>query len=181
MIHIEVTGPTAGNGWWKELAGLYLGETAGQEFSIHCWKDEEDCIQKALDYGAVQPSNWAYGTQVAGGVTAEFGDFLLSSAQYQKQGPDFGEQMTPFFGVFLGGVFSSSHYGRELDVAELEGERGRALKELLEQLKQEDWLNICEYRELNEMKQSPPAMPAGSVSARRSGSGGGEAQVVLRP
>ena len=22
MIHIEVTGPTAGNGWWKELAGL---------------------------------------------------------------------------------------------------------------------------------------------------------------
>ena len=97
MIHIEVTGPTAGNGWWKELAGLYLGETAGQEFSIHCWKDEEDCIQKALDYGAVQPSNWAYGTQVAGGVTAEFGDFLLSSAQYQKQGPDFGEQMTPFF------------------------------------------------------------------------------------
>ena len=149
MIHIEVTGPTAGNGWWKELAGLYLGETAGQEFSIHCWKDEEDCIQKALDYGAVQPSNWAYGTQVAGGVTAEFGDFLLSSAQYQKQGPDFGEQMTPFFGVFLGGVFSSSHCGRELDVAELEGERGRALQELLEQLKQEDWLNICEYQELN--------------------------------
>ena len=150
MIHVEVTGPTEGNGWWKELAGLYLGETAGQEFAIHCWKDEVEEIQLALGYGAVQPSNWAYGTQIAGGVTAEFGDFLLSSAQYQKQGPDLGEQMTPFFGVFLGGVFSSSHYGRELDVAELEGEPGRALEALLERLKQKDWLTIYEYREQGE-------------------------------
>lgn len=41
MVHIEVIGPVPDLSWWKELAGLYLRESLGQEFSIHCWKDEE--------------------------------------------------------------------------------------------------------------------------------------------
>ena len=41
MVHIEVTGPVPDLNWWKQLTGLYLRETLGQEFSIHCWKDEE--------------------------------------------------------------------------------------------------------------------------------------------
>ena len=145
MIHMEVTGPSEGGGWWKELAGLYLRENMGEPFSIHCWQDEEVEIQLALSCGVVQPSNWAYGTEIVGTVTEEFADLLLAHAQYQKQGPDFGEQMTPFFGVFLGKSFSSSHYGRELDVKELGGPAGQALDELLKRLEGKDWLTVYRY------------------------------------
>ena len=53
--------------------------------------------------------------------------------------------MTPFFGIFLGSTFSSSHYGREVDIQPLQGSCGAALDALLEELKQKDWVTIYEY------------------------------------
>ena len=59
MVHIEVIGPAESDSWWRELAGLYLRASLGEQFAIHCWKDETQAIQQALQYGAVQPMNWA--------------------------------------------------------------------------------------------------------------------------
>ena len=145
MVHIEVTGPVPDLNWWKELTGLYLRETLGQEFSIHCWKDEEQEIQLALGYGVVHPSDWAFGTEISGPVTEPFLSFLLDQSQVLQTGPDGGAQMTPFFGIFLGSTFSSSHYGREVDIQPLQGSCGAALDALLEELKQKDWVTIYEY------------------------------------
>lgn len=145
MTHIEVTGPAEGNSWWKELAGLYLRENLGKKFSIHCWKEEEEAIRQAMDYGAVQPSNWAYGTEIVGQVTGAFADFLLGSAQFQSIGPDFGAQMTTFFNVFLGEDFYSAHYGRELDVRPITGEGAEAWAVLQNRLARQDWLTVYDY------------------------------------
>ena len=142
MVHIEVIGPAESGSWWRELAGLYLRASLGEQFAIHCWKDETQAIQQALQYGAVQPVNWAYGTVVTGTVTEKFQKFLLDSAVFQREGPDSGTQFTPFFGVFLGNAFCSSHYGRELDVEELGGSLEAEWKALLNGLAQKDWLTL---------------------------------------
>ena len=139
MLHIEVIAPPEGNAWWKELTGLYLRENQGQEFAIHCWRDEEEALEQALRFGRIQPSDWAYGTCVTGKVTEDFAQALLAGAQFQREGPDSSAQMTPFFNVFLGSSFSSSHYGRELDVEELSGP---AWDTLMENLSQKDWLTL---------------------------------------
>lgn len=145
MVHIEVIGPVPDLSWWKELAGLYLRESLGREFSIHCWKDEKAEIQQALRYGTVRPSVWAYGTEMTGPVTEAFADFLLETARFQPTGPDGGAQMTPFFSVFLGDVFSSSHYGRELDVRPIAGEGAADWTALRERLARQEWLTVYDY------------------------------------
>ena len=145
MVHIEATGPAQGNGWWKELAGWYLQKTMGQGFAIHCWEDEREEIRQALGCGTVRPSSWAYGAVITGKVTKEFGAFLLSSARFQKTGPDGGAQMTPFFNVFLGDVFFSAHYGREVDMKLPAGEQDGELGALLEALSRKEWLTVYPY------------------------------------
>ena len=142
MVHIEVVGPVLENGWWKELTKLYLKENLGQEFTIHCWKDEEAVAELALCHGKIKPVDWAYGVAVTGTVTEAFAAFLLEQSQFQEEGPDSGAMMTPFFGVFLGSSFSSSHYGREIDIEPIPGARGAELRALLENLAQRDWLTV---------------------------------------
>ena len=99
-----------GNGKWKALLTEYL-KTA-KTFEIHCWNDEPEWIELALQYGYLKESDWQHGKIIVGSVTPEFTSMLLDLPK--PTDTEIYNKMTPFFNVFLDDDFSSSHYGTEV-------------------------------------------------------------------
>lgn len=95
---------------WKTSLAAYL-ETA-HSFEIHCWTEETDWIEFALQYGTRKESDWQYGTIITGPVTPAFAEMLLTMPK--PENTDCFRKLTPFFNVFLDDTFQSSHYGTEL-------------------------------------------------------------------
>ena len=81
-------------------------------FEIHCWNEEPEWIELALQYGSLKDDNWQYGKIITGDVTPEFVQMLLS--QTEPADTEIYNKMTPFFNVFLDDMFQSCHYGTEL-------------------------------------------------------------------
>ena len=81
-------------------------------FEIHCWNEETEWIKLALQYGSLKEDDWQYGKIIAGDVTPEFVQMLLS--QPMPADTEIYNKMTPFFDVFLDDKFQSCHYGTEL-------------------------------------------------------------------
>ena len=81
-------------------------------FEIHCWNEETEWIELALRYGSLKDDDWQYGKIIAGDVTPEFVQMLLS--QPKLVDIDIYNKMTPFFNIFLDDRFQSCHYGTEL-------------------------------------------------------------------
>ena len=101
---------------WLELitAALKYAKT----FEIHCWNEEEEWIEVALKYGTIKESDWKYGKIVAGNVTREFSDMLLSMPK--PTDTEIYNKMTPFFSIFLDEYnFQSCHYGTEIYIKEV--------------------------------------------------------------
>ena len=102
------------NSKWLELITEAL--KSAKSFEIHCWNEENEWIEVALKYGTLKESNWKYGKIVAGDVTKEFSDMLLSMPK--PTDIEIYNKMTPFFNVFLDDSFQSCHYGTEVYVEE---------------------------------------------------------------
>ena len=83
-----------------------------KNFEIHCWNEEKEWIEVALQYGAFKDSNWKYGKIIEGTVTQEFTEMVLGMPK--PQDIEIYNKMTPFFNVFLDDSFQSSHYGTEI-------------------------------------------------------------------
>lgn len=66
-----------GNGKWKALLTEYL-KTA-KTFEIHCWNEETEWIELALQYGYLKESDWQHGKIIGGSVTPEFASMLLGN------------------------------------------------------------------------------------------------------
>ena len=98
------------NSKWKALL-LERLKTA-KTFEIHCWNEETEWIELALQYGNLKESDWQYGKIIVGSVTPEFTSMLL--ALPKPTDTEIYNKMTPFFNVFLDNGFSSSHYGTEV-------------------------------------------------------------------
>ena len=81
-------------------------------FEIHCWNEETEWIELALQYGSLKEDDWKYGKIIAGDVTPEFVQMLLG--QPKPTDIEIYNKMTPFFNVFLDDKFQSCHYGTEL-------------------------------------------------------------------
>ena len=81
-------------------------------FEIHCWNEETEWIELALQYGSLKDDDWRHGKIIAGDVTPEFVQMLLS--QPKPIDTEIENKMTPFFNVFLDDRFQSCHYGTEL-------------------------------------------------------------------
>lgn len=94
---------------WIELISGYL--TTARVFEIHCWNEELEWIELALQYGKLKDDDWKYGKIIAGDVTPQFTDMLLE--QPKPTDTEFDNKMTPFFNVFLDDNFQSCHYGTE--------------------------------------------------------------------
>ena len=81
-------------------------------FEIHCWNEETEWIELALQYGSLKDDDWRHGKIITGNVTPEFVQMLLG--QPKPADTEIYNKMTPFFNVFLGDKFQSCHYGTEL-------------------------------------------------------------------
>lgn len=95
---------------WKGILEPQLRRAAS--FEIHCWAEETEEIAAALPFGQRKDTDWPWGTVIAGAVTPEFTDFLLSLPK--PTDTEIYNKMTPFFSLFLDTGFSSEHYGTEL-------------------------------------------------------------------
>ena len=81
-------------------------------FEIHCWNEETEWIELALQYGSLKDDDWRYGKIITGDVTPEFVQMLLGLPK--PTDVEIENKMTPFFNVFLDDKFQSCHYGTEL-------------------------------------------------------------------
>ena len=81
-------------------------------FEIHCWNEETEWIELALQYGSLKDDDWRHGKIIVGDVTPEFVQMLLG--QPKPADTEIYNKMTPFFNVFLDDKFQSCHYGTEL-------------------------------------------------------------------
>lgn len=95
---------------WKGILEPQLRRASS--FEIHCWAEETEEIAAALHFGQRKETDWPWGTVIAGAVTPEFTDFLLSLPK--PTDTEIYNKMTPFFSLFLDTGFSSEHYGTEL-------------------------------------------------------------------
>ena len=98
----------------KWLAYITAALDEAKTFEIHCWNEETEWIELALRYGQLKNDDWRYGKIIAGDVTPEFVQMLLS--QPKPADTEVCNKMTPFFNVFLDDRFQSCHYGTELYV-----------------------------------------------------------------
>lgn len=95
---------------WKQLAAEHL--RTAKHFEIHCWNEETEWIQLAMQFGELKQTNWKFGKVISGAVTPAFRKMLLE--QPKPIDTDIYNKMTPFFNVFLDDHFDSSHYGTEV-------------------------------------------------------------------
>lgn len=98
------------NGKWLSYVTAALD--GAKTFEIHCWNEETEWIELALQYGNLKDDDWRHGKIITGDVTPEFVQMLLG--QPKPTDIDIYNKMTPFFGVNLGDKFQSCHYGTEL-------------------------------------------------------------------
>ena len=96
----------------KWLSYITTALDGAKTFEIHCWNEETEWIELALQYGNLKEDDWQYGKIVSGDVTPAFAQMLLG--QPKPSDTEIYNKMTPFFNVFLDGKFQSCHYGTEL-------------------------------------------------------------------
>jgi len=103
------------NSKWLELITEALKNA--KHFEIHCWNEETDWIEFALQYGTLKESDWRYGKIIEGEVTPEFVSMILDMPQ--PTDVEIYNKMTPFFSIFLDNYdFQSCHYGTEIYIKE---------------------------------------------------------------
>mgnify|MGYP001623869154 FL=1 len=95
---------------WQERMGEALSSATA--FEIHCWNEEQEYINLALQFGRRKDLNWNGGTVIAGQVTQHFKDWLMGFPK--PCDTEIYNKMTPFFSIFLDNGFCSEHYGTEL-------------------------------------------------------------------
>ena len=66
----------ADNSKWVSYISAALD--GAKTFEIHCWNEEAEWIELALQYGSLKEDDWQYGKIVVGAVTPEFVQMLLS-------------------------------------------------------------------------------------------------------
>ena len=96
----------------KWLAYITDALKEAKTFEIHCWNEETEWIELALQYGRLKADDWRHGKIITGDVTPEFVQMLLG--QPKPTDTEIENKMTPFFNVFLDDKFQSCHYGTEL-------------------------------------------------------------------
>ena len=96
----------------KWLSYITTALDDAKTFEIHCWNEETEWIELALQYGSLKDDDWRYGKIITGDVTPEFVQMLLGLPK--PTDVEIENKMTPFFNVFLDDKFQSCHYGTEL-------------------------------------------------------------------
>lgn len=95
---------------WKSVLKEELASAT--TFEIHCWNEETEWIELALQYGNPNELAWDYGMVISGVVSPKFVKWILDLPK--PNDADLYNKMTPFFSIFLNNGFCSEHYGTEL-------------------------------------------------------------------
>ena len=95
---------------WVQHISSYLLEA--KKFEIHCWNEESEWLDIALQYGEKVENDWHYGQIVVGDVTPQFVEMILSIPK--PKDTEIYNKMTPFFNLFLDDKYQSCHYGTEI-------------------------------------------------------------------
>lgn len=96
----------------KWLSYITTALDGAKSFELHCWNEETECIELALQFCCLKEEDWRHGKIITGDVTPEFTQMLLD--QPKPADTEIYNKMTPFFNVFLDDKFQSCHYGTEL-------------------------------------------------------------------
>ena len=81
------------NSKWLSYITASLKEA--KTFEIHCWNEETEWIELALQYGRLKEDDWRHGKIITGNVTPAFIQMLLS--QPKPTDTEIENKMTPFF------------------------------------------------------------------------------------
>ena len=108
---VELDGTEETNSRWRTY--MYDALKTAKAFEIHCWEEETECIDLALQYGKQKDTDWRDGKIIAGNVTPEFCAFLLGLPK--PTDTELYNNMTSFFNISLDNGFCSEHYGTELN------------------------------------------------------------------
>lgn len=76
-------------------------------FEIHCWHEESEWIELALQYGSKKEIDWNAGVVITGTISLEFEKMILGLQK--PKDTDIYNKMTPFFSTFLNNGFVSEH------------------------------------------------------------------------
>lgn len=115
MKEIYLDGTEKDNSVW--LSSIKAAIKSAKHFEIHCWNEESNWLEFALQYGTLKESTWKYGKIIEGDVTPEFVTMILDMPK--PTDVEIYNKMTPFFNIFLDDTkFQSCHYGTELYIAE---------------------------------------------------------------
>jgi len=134
------------NSKWIELISGYL-KTA-KTFEIHCWNEETEWIDLALQYGQLKEDTWKYGKIIVGEVTSRFVEMLLNLPK--PTDTEIDNKMTPFFNVFLDKNFQSCHYGTEMALAMIDNGVEREVIKKVASIDDEELDKILENRDKSE-------------------------------
>ena len=100
---------------WRRVMAEYA--RTAKFFEIHCWNEETEEWQQALQYGEYSETDWRYGKVARGAVTEEFVRMLLETPK-PTENIDLYDKMTPFFTVAFDNGLWSEHYGTEMNLSE---------------------------------------------------------------
>ena len=127
--------------WWNEIVRACA--IVGDPFEIHCWSDERSEVKAALRFGHKVTSTWREGTVIQGRITKAFLSFLTEAPK--PQDTDIYNKMTPFFSIIFGNTLHSEHYGTEVIISRVVGEKENTIDRILDRMEDAAVVhrNIC--------------------------------------
>ena len=140
---ISVEKPSADYQLWKDIFKIFADP--GEYFEIHCWKNENDEIQMASQFGEIACFDIPSITIIYGTVNERFIAFILNEEMpYEKK---FYNKIVPFYTVHIGDHFSFEDYGTRIILNMKSNQQKNQVEKLLESVnatvkhtsKQEIW------------------------------------------
>lgn len=128
---------------WKDIFKIFANP--GEYFEIHCWKNENDEIQMASQFGEIACFDIPSIKIIHGTVNERFIAFILNEDILCEK--KFYNKIVPFYTVHIGDHFSFKDYGARMILNTKSNQQKNQVKELLESInatvkhtsKQEIW------------------------------------------
>ena len=111
-IRLQMIDSHVSSHWWQKIVKYFVH--VGNSLEIRCWKEENEEIQQALQYGNLNLAEANYEVSIKGIVTKEFLTELLSENPQDKS---IYNKMTKYFTINVDSGqrrFCSAHYGTEI-------------------------------------------------------------------
>lgn len=124
---ISVEKPSVDYQLWKDIFKIFADP--GEYFEIHCWKNENDEIQMASQFGEIACFDIPSIKIIHGTVNERFISFILNEEMSCET--KFYNKIVPFYTVHIGNHFSIEDYGTRMILNTKSNEQRVQVKTLL--------------------------------------------------